>query len=143
MENFKSIGSGLFLGPQPAAQDLEAAKQQGVRTVIDLRLPAETVASNSDLVSQHSLGYVSIPVNKAALTKDLVDRVEKALVETEGPHLLHCATGARAALLIALRNAKRNGWSTEQTLDNAAAMGSELRGSPVFVEFIGWTLSKN
>lgn len=41
MTNFKFVGNGLFLGPQPAAQDLEAAKQQGVRTVIDFRLPGE------------------------------------------------------------------------------------------------------
>lgn len=142
MENFKFVGDNLYLGPQPTAQDLEAAKQQGVRTVIDLRLPAETLASNSELVRQCGLNYVSIPVDKAALTPDVADKVERALVETEGPHLLHCATGARAALLIALRNAKRNGWSTEQTLADAAAMGSELRASPVFVEFIGKTLSK-
>jgi uncharacterized protein (TIGR01244 family) len=142
MENFRFVGNDIFLGPQPTAQDLELAEQQGIRTVIDLRLPAETVALNKDLVSKSDLNYVSIPVDKAALTTDLVDKVEKALVETEGPHLLHCATGARAVLLIALRNAKRNDWTTEQTLDDAAAMGSELRGSPVFVDFIGKTLGK-
>lgn len=142
MENFKFVCDGLFLGRQPTAQDLESAKQQGVRTVIDLRLPAETVASNSALVKQCGLNYVSIPVDKAALSTDLVDKIDKALEQTEGPHLLHCATGARAALLFAISNARKNGRSAEQTLDDAAAMGFDLRTSPVFVQFIHNTISK-
>lgn len=142
MENLKFVGNGIFLGPQPTAQDLESAKQLGVRTVIDLRLPAETVASNCRLVKLCGLNYVSIPVDKAAMSTDLVDKIDKALEQTEGPHLLHCATGARAALLIAISNARKNGGSAEQTLDDATAMGVNLRTSPVFVEFVKNTLSK-
>lgn len=55
MTNFKQIGDGLFIGPQPSGQDLVEAKQQGIHTVIDMRTPGETATSNAELVRNSGL----------------------------------------------------------------------------------------
>lgn len=88
---------GLF-GPQPTEQDLKQAKQQGIQTVIDLRMPSETATPNAELVKKSGMGYVNIPVNKAALSAQQIDELEMALQQNDGPYLLHCATGARVAM---------------------------------------------
>ena len=49
MSQFKRVEDGIFIGPQPTEQDLQDAKQRGLRTVIDFRLPSETATSNDIL----------------------------------------------------------------------------------------------
>lgn len=60
MTNFKQIGDGLFIGPQPSGQDLVEAKQQGIHTVIDMRTPGETATSNAELVRNSGLDYFNV-----------------------------------------------------------------------------------
>ena len=136
MANYKQLGESLFIGPQPTAQDLDEAKQQGIRTVIDLRMPAETASPNADLVRNSGLEYVNIPVNKAALSAGEIDELNTALEQHDGPYLLHCATGARVALLLALNQARHEGWTAERAFQEAEAMGYNLRSSPDFAAFV-------
>ena len=46
MSRFKKIAEGIFVGPQPTPQDLDEARLQGIKTAIDLRMPAETTSAN-------------------------------------------------------------------------------------------------
>ena len=78
MSSFKRINDELFIGPQPTEQDLQAAQQQGIKTVIDFRLPSETQTSNAALTTRQGLAYVNIPVNKEALSTDQVAELERA-----------------------------------------------------------------
>lgn len=47
MPTFKQIAEGFFIGSQPSQQNLTHAKQLGIRTVVELRMPGETSASNA------------------------------------------------------------------------------------------------
>lgn len=136
MANFKHLADKLFIGPQPAGQDLEEARRCGIRTVIDLRMPGETAAPNADLARSHGLDYVNVPVDKAALSATQIDALDQAMQRTPGPYLLHCATGTRAALMLALSRAKRNGWTAERTFEEARTMGFNLEGSADFAGFV-------
>lgn len=136
MANYKQFEDRFFIGPQPTEQDLKEAKQQGIQTVIDLRMPSETAAPNAELVKKSSMGYVNIPVNKAALSAQQIDELEMALQQNDGPYLLHCATGARVAMLLALSRAKQHGWTAERTFQEAEAMGYNLQTSPDFTAFV-------
>ena len=49
MATYRKFEEGLFIGPQPSAQDLAEAKQQGIGMVVDMRLPSETAADNARL----------------------------------------------------------------------------------------------
>jgi uncharacterized protein (TIGR01244 family) len=136
MTNFRKIGEDFFIGPQPTADDLTGAKRQGIRTVIDFRMPAETPTSNASLVKESELNYVNIPVDKTALSEHQIGELGTAIEENDGPFLLHCATGARAAMLLALLRARQDRWTAQRTFDEAKAMGFDLRTSPDFTKFV-------
>jgi uncharacterized protein (TIGR01244 family) len=136
MMKYKQIGDGLFIGPQPTEQDLREAKQQGVHTVIDFRMPEETATPNADLVTRNGLNYVNVPVNKDTLSEQQIGDLDEAMKGNDGPYLLHCATGARAAMLLALSGARQNGWTAERTFQEAESMGFNLQSSPGFSAFV-------
>jgi uncharacterized protein (TIGR01244 family) len=140
MSSFKRIDDGFFIGPQPTIQDLEEAKLEGIKTVVDFRLPSEMTTSNAALTTSRGLAYVNIPVNKAALSVDRIDDLDRAVDEQDGPFLLHCATGARAALLLSLSKSKKWGWTTEQTFLEAKRLGFDLKSTPEFVAFVTKTV---
>lgn len=143
MSSFKLVDDGIFIGPQPTAQDLEEARQQGVKTVIDFRLPSETATPNETLVRSHGLAYANIPVNKAMLSASQIGDLVAAMQSHPGPFLLHCATGLRAALLLTLSKAQQDGWSAGQTFAHAQAMGFDLQTSPAYSGFVTQTLGQN
>jgi uncharacterized protein (TIGR01244 family) len=136
MAQYRQIGDDLFIGPQPTEQDLREAKQQGIQTVIDFRTPAETAASNESLTKSNGLYYANIPVDKGAPSEQQIGELDEAMKRHEGPYLLHCATGTRAAMLLALSRAKQNGWSAERTFQEAESMGYNLQSSPAFAAFV-------
>ncbi len=140
MSQFKRVEDGIFIGPQPTEQDLQEVRQQEIRTVIDFRLPSETATSNEILTKSHGLAYVNIPVNKAALSASQVSDLDAAMKGKEGPFLLHCATGARAALLLSLSKAKQHDWTNEQAFAEAKRMGFDLKTSPEFSTFVTQTI---
>jgi uncharacterized protein (TIGR01244 family) len=143
ISSFKRIDDEYFIGAQPTVQDLQAAKQQGIKTVVDFRLPSETAASNAALTTSQGLTYVSIPVNKAALSADQIGDLDRAIEDHAGPFLLHCATGARVALLLSLSKAKQYDWTSEQTFFEAKRLGFDLKISEDFSRSIARTVSSN
>lgn len=136
MHKFKRLEDSVLLGPQPTEQDLQQAKEHGIKTVIDFRMPGETPAPNADLAAAHGFDYVNIPVSKASLSADQIDALDRVMDEKEGPFLIHCATGARAAMLLCLSKARKEGWDARRTLDEAKNLGYDLAGSPEFASFI-------
>ena len=140
MSSFKRIDDEFFIGSQPTEQDLQAAQQRGIKTVVDFRLPSETETSNAALTTRQGLAYVNIPVNKEALSVDQVDEFERSLQNHTGPFLLHCATGARAALLLSVSRARQQRWTSGQAFDDAYRMGFDLRASAPFAAWVVQTL---
>ena len=139
MDQFKQLENGMLIGPQPTEADLRQAKLQGIRTVIDFRMPGNTPTPNAELVARSGLDYVNIPVNKASPSADQVEELDRVMREKGGPFLIHCATGARAAMLLVLRKAKQNRWTAQRAFDEAGAMGFDLEKMPEFANFIKTT----
>ena len=142
MDQFKQLEKGMFIGPQPTEADLRQAKLQGIKTVIDFRMPSETPIPNAELVVRSGLEYVNIPVNKASPSTDQVDELDRVMLEKDGPFLIHCATGARAAMLLVLSKAKQNHWTAQRAFDEARAMGFDLEKTPEFANFIKATAGR-
>lgn len=136
MDKFKQLDDSMLIGPQPTEEDIQQAKQQGIKTVIDFRMPGELPTSNADLAARNGLDYVNIAVNKANLSSDQVDDLDFVMREKKGPFLVHCATGTRAAMLLALSRAKKQHWDAERTFEEAQAMGYDLKKSPEFAAFV-------
>lgn len=136
MHKFRQIEEGMLLGPQPTEEDMQQARQSGIRTVIDFRMPGETPGSNAELAARSGLDYANIPVNRQSLSEDQIYELDRAIQEKAGPFLIHCASGARAAMLLALRKAKKNHWTAARTFEEARAMGFDIEDSPEFSAFV-------
>ncbi len=142
MDQFKQLENGMLIGPQPTEADLRQAKLQGIKTVIDFRMPSETPTPNTELVARSGLEYVNIPVNKASPSADQVDELDRVMQGKDGPFLIHCATGARSAMLLVLSKAKQNRWTAQRAFDEARAMGFDLEKAPEFANFIKATAGR-
>lgn len=136
MTQYKKISDDMYIGPQPTELDLQEAKRQGIRTVIDFRPPTETSSPNIEMASRVGLDYVNVPVSKTALSTECISDFNQAIKQKEGPYLLHCASGMRAAMLLALSRAKEHGWTAERTFEEVESMGFSLRSSPEFANFV-------
>lgn len=140
MDQLKPLAGGMLIGPQPSKAHLQQAKLYGIRTVIDLRMPTETALPNAELVVRSGLAYVNIPVNRARLSTDQVDELDRVMREQEGPFLLHCASGARAVMLLVLSKARHKGWGAQSAFEQARAMGINLESSPQMANFVKATV---
>jgi protein tyrosine phosphatase (PTP) superfamily phosphohydrolase (DUF442 family) len=109
-----------FSGP-PDAPALEAAKQSGVRVVVDLREPWEVEGDPRAAAEALGLVYYSAPVSKqGAFERESLERVEEIVRRHEGEEtLLHCSTGNRAAGWLATHLVREHGMG----LDDALAVG--------------------
>lgn len=136
MDNFRQLEDGMLIGPQPTEEDLQQARQQGIKTVIDFRMPGEVPTPNADLVARNGLDYANIPASKDSLSPSQIDELDCIMQEKEGPFLIHCASGTRAAMLLALSRAKKHHWDAQRTFEEAQAMGYDLRKFPEYERFV-------
>lgn len=112
------VRPGLYAGGQPSAAQLRQLAAHGVRTVIDLRQPEEDRGFDETREAEAlGLRYVRIPVAGAeGLDVANLRAVHQALQQSQGPVLLHCASGNRAGAVLGLVNARYEHASPEQAL---------------------------
>lgn len=124
----------LYTAGQPSAAELQQAAAAGVTTLIDLRQPDEARGFDETAAAERlGLRYVRIPVAGAAgLTEANAQALRTALAQSQGPALLHCASGNRAGALLALLQA-REGASVEDALTFGRAAGMTSLEAPTRV----------
>ena len=93
------VFDGILTSGQPSAQGLAAARDLGVRTVLNIRKPEELAKLDFDeatTVVDLGMSYVQLPWGSAAELDDGVfDRTRAMLNELERPMLYHCASANR------------------------------------------------
>lgn len=137
MDKFRQLEDSMLIGPQPTEEDLQQASAEGIKTIIDFRMPSEVATTpNAELAAKNGLDYANIPVSKASLSPNQVNELDRIMQEKEGPFLIHCATGTRAAMLLALSRAKKLNWNAERTFEEAQSMGYDLKMHPDFAAFV-------
>lgn len=124
----------LYTAGQPSAAELQQAAAAGVTTLIDLRQPDEARGFDETAAAERlGLRYVRIPVAGAAgLTEANAQALRTALAQSQGPVLLHCASGNRAGALLALLQA-REGASVDDALTFGRAAGMTSLEAPTRV----------
>ena len=111
--------AGVYVTGQPLPGDLAAAKQAGVKTVINLRTPGEQKAfDEAKTATDLGLGYVNPAFLKPdALTDEMLDRVRALLSDpAKQPVLLHCGSASRASAV----------WLAHRVLDNGVPYDTAL-----------------
>jgi len=100
LEKVHELG-GVYTAGQPTAEDLAAAREAGIRTVIDLRKPGEDRGYDEAAAAEAlGLDYVTLPWNgPAELTDEVFERGRELLRTAERPLLFHCASANRCGAL--------------------------------------------
>ena len=120
---------GVFLASQPQSQDFEQAKQGGVKTVINLRLPDEVTEFNEEqLVTDLGMQYHN-PGFKGPdmLTNEVFDQVRSLLNDADNkPILLHCSSANRVGAVWLAHRVLDSGLSYDDALAEAKVVGLKL-----------------
>jgi uncharacterized protein (TIGR01244 family) len=120
---------GVFLASQPAAEDLQHAKEGGIKTVVDLRKPEENRGFDEPKrVQELGLTYVSIPFQSPEeLTPELLDRARAVLNDdSKKPILLHCSSANRVGAVWLAHRIVDGGLPWDQALAEAKTVGLKL-----------------
>ena len=137
---------GVLSGGQPTLEQVEAAADAGFRTVINLRSDREKGFEwEREAVEDLGMSYIAIPVaGDDDLNRETVEQLDAALngAISEGPVLLHCASGNRIGALLALRAA----WLYDAEVDAALKYGQEnglTRLEPKIRELLGFEAAES
>lgn len=119
---------GLYTAGQPAAAAWQAAADDGITTVINLRPMAEMGARDEVAeVAAAGLAYFEIPVAGAGdINMDNARRLEELIAQAPGPVLVHCASANRVGALLALGEMDASDVGVDQALafGRSAGLGS-------------------
>jgi len=103
LPNAVLLEDGLVGGGAPGEGTLEDAAARGIRSVIDLRTPAEGTLEEETRVTDLGMSYFNIPVTPDSLGMDPALRLGRILEDPENrPALMHCSSGNRVGALWAL-----------------------------------------
>ena len=116
-----------YAGGQPTAAQLAELALDGVRTVINLRGPAE-IADYDEASEAARLGlrYVSLPVTGAAdLDRERIRAFGRLLDDARraGGVLIHCATSNRVGAMVALDEVFNRGTALDAALERGRRAG--------------------
>lgn len=95
------VHDGLLLASQPSPDDLRIASNEGIRNVVNLRLPGENPDFDEVAVAAKlGLGYVSLPFKSVDdLSDDFLDRARELLGSVDRPALVHCSSANRVGAI--------------------------------------------
>lgn len=134
IKNFLRLNEQVCTGGQPTMDDLAKLKAEGIKAVINLRMPSEYDAEEETAkVKELGLRYFHIPVNGRDLKDAQVKEFLKVMADKANrPVFIHCASANRVGGFWMIRRVLVDGWSAEKAEEEARTIG--LR-SPHLREF--------
>lgn len=134
------INDEVTVGPQPSEEEIQQLADERFRAVVNFRAEEEEEQPFSPRqeglkVRAAGMDYLNIPITVDSLGADVVDRFRRQFDSLAKPVYAHCGHGERAAALIMMHLARKQGLSGEQTLKKAEDMGLEY-DSPELTQFI-------
>ena len=135
IRNFLRVNEEFCTGGQPKIEHLALLKEQGVKSIINLRVPTEHRASDEEAEAKRlGLRYFNIPVIYATPKDEQVDEFLKITDDPQNrPSFIHCTAAIRVGAFWMIRRVMRDGWPLEKAAEEARKVG--LRESPHLVEF--------
>ncbi len=120
-----SVTDGFYLAGQPTESDIALLKEQGVKTVIDLRMPEEDRGfDEAKVVADAGLTYIPVPFGSSDLNDEILDQLRAVLNNAENqPALVHCGGANRVGAVWLAYRALDIGLSEEDALAEAKAVG--------------------
>ena len=134
IKNFLRVNENYCTGGQPTLDDLVRLKAEGIRAIINLRVPSEHDAEG-EVAKAKELGlrYINIPVLTAAPKEEQADEFLQVLADPKNrPALIHCTTANRVGAFWMIRRVLVDGWKLDEAEAEARKIGMH---SPNLVEF--------
>lgn len=98
--NATSPEPGVLLAGQPTGEQVQLAAEDGYKTLIDLRTPAEPRGFDEvEAARLTGLAYVNLPVSPATLDQATIDRFLAAMKQAQKPVLVHDGNDSRVGAL--------------------------------------------
>jgi len=116
----------FYIAAQPDIAGIKAFADLGGVMVINLRRPTEMERvpfDESHVVDAARMKYLTIPVSPETFSADDVRAFDAAVAETQGPVLVHCASGNRAAAMLAARDAMNGTLALGQAIRKGHTLG--------------------
>ena len=136
IRDFLRLNDDFCTGAQPRLEHLETLKSQGVKSILNLRVPSEHRAAEEEARAKGlGLRYFNIPVAFGEPKDEQVTAFLKITDDPENrPVFVHCAAGIRVGAFWMMRRVLRDGWSLEKAQKEAELIG--LKESPHLIEFV-------
>jgi len=119
------MADGVFRGGQPDKKGFAFLKQQGVKTIINLRMENDEEA----IVKQLGMNYIQIAIDDPKPWSKIPDQAIAKYFEVLNdpanyPVFFHCRRGAdRTGALAALYRIAKQGWDARKAYDEARDIG--------------------
>lgn len=127
ISNFTRVDAVVACGGATETSALPALKQDGFTSVINLRVADERGAHIDESTAEArklGLKYFHLPFQTSAPDPTLVDRFLGIVADKSNqPVYIHCGSANRVAAVWMIKRVLRDGWSNEQALTEAKAIG--------------------
>jgi len=125
--NFLRVEKNVCTSGQPSVEDLQRLKEEGVRSLINLRRPEEdpTGQANERKVAEEiGLKYFSIPVDAANIRPEQVEEFRQILKDQDNaPFYIHCRSAGRVGAFWMIHRVLDDGWACDKAEQEAQQIG--------------------
>jgi protein tyrosine phosphatase (PTP) superfamily phosphohydrolase (DUF442 family) len=125
IRNFFRVNRQICTGGQPTMEELEKLKADGVKSIVNLRLPGEyNAAEEAAKVKELGLRYFHIPFDSNNPKDAAVDEFLKVMAEKSNlPVFIHCTLANRVGGFWMIRRVLVDGWALEKAEEEARKIG--------------------
>jgi uncharacterized protein (TIGR01244 family) len=125
METIRKINDELTIAGQVTLEQLQQVAQEGFKSVLNLRSPDEEGFLSNEQQQAEALGlyYLNIPVKVEAINDEIAAQVLSQTNELPKPALVHCDSAVRAAAIVLMHLATRQGATLRQAFKQAEQLG--------------------
>jgi len=131
--NFTKVDAVVACGGATEVSALDGLKQDGFKTIINLRLATEQGANiDENRAKAQGLGltYVHIPLSGSAPDPTAADQFLATIADKANqPVYIHCASASRVGAMWMIKRVLQDGWTVDKALEEAKAIG--LRSAPL------------
>ncbi len=125
IRNFLRVNTEFCTAGQPTIEELSDLQADGIRAVLNLRVPTEhDAAAEEAAVRELGMNYYNIPVDGANIPDAQVEEF-LALTDAEAnqPMFIHCGSANRVGAFWMIRRALRDGWNVGDAEAEADEIG--------------------
>lgn len=116
--NFAKVSDDYYRGGQPLGEDFARLSALGVKTVINLTNEADGRNDEKQMVEQHGMKYLSIPMTTRKVPTNAEIAAFLSAVNDDGGVYVHCVGGRhRTGVMTAVYRMTKDGLTGEQAFN--------------------------